>query len=442
MTEGSSSSGTSDEDLSRIFQQESGQVLSALIAGFRDFDLAEDVLQDACAEALISWRRQLPERPAAWLLTVARRRAIDRLRRDRTRRRAEPDLEREATPPGRVGLEETLDAAHCPDERLRLIFTCCHPALRLEHRVALTLRTLGGLSVRALARAFVVEERTMAQRLVRAKRKIRDAGIPFEVPPRDALPGRLDAVLAVVYLIFNEGYGPSRGERGDGDGLCAEAIRLARLLRELLPRPEVGGLLALLLLHDSRRATRRDPAGNYVRLADQPRGQWNAEQIEEGRRLLHRCLAEGKPGPYQIQAAISALHAEAPSHETTDWPQIVGLYDALIRTGDSPVLRLNRAVALSYCGSVSDALAAVEALSGPLARYQPYHAARAELLARSQRAEEAAAAYRAALELSERPDEKRFLAEQLERVLAQAPLGPSTGGASETWARPRQGPVR
>jgi RNA polymerase sigma-70 factor (ECF subfamily) len=381
--------------LDDTFRNEWGRVLATLIGFLGDFDLAEEAAQEAFAAASERWPRDgTPDNPRAWLVTTARNRAIDRIRRDRTLAAKTRLLEvPQAT-------EDTLDDTTIPDERLELIFTCCHPALALESQVALTLRTLGGLSTEEIARAFLVPEPTMAKRLVRAKHRIKATGIPFRVPPPHLLPDRLGAVLAVVYLIFNEGYG-GRGE------LAAEAIRLGRALIELMPdEPEVRGLLALMLLNDARRDA-RFAEGALVLLADQDRSLWDREQIEQGRAQLDRALALAGGGPYVLQAALASLHADDPQ----DWPQIALLYGRLARITGSPVVELNRAAAMAEAGDVDDALALADSLE--LDSYHYLHATRAELLRRLDRIDEARLAYARALELVSSDAERRFLERRL-----------------------------
>ena len=388
----------------RAFREESGRVLATLIRHVGgDFALAEDALQDALAEALTTWARTgVPRNPGAWITVTARRRAIDRLRRERVladRVQALQilmDLEHQAEPD--PGPESAV-----PDDRLRLIFTCCHPALGMEARVALTLRTLGGLTTPEIARAFLVPEATMAQRLVRAKRKIAAARIPDRVPADEQLPERLAGVLAVVYLAFNEGYAARDDDRLVRAELCDEAIRLGRLLARLMPDDaETAGLLALMLLHDSRRAARIGPDGRFVALPDQDRGRWDAARIAEGTGVLDRALRLRRPGPYQLQAAISALHATAATADDTDWPQIAQLYGRLAHHAPSPVVQVNRAVAIGMADGPRAGLGVLDALGDDrrLAGYQPYHAARADLLRRAGHAAAAAAAYDDAIALS------------------------------------------
>jgi len=418
----------------RVFRQESGRILAALIVATRDFTLAEDALQDACIAALRQWPAAgIPRNPAAWLSGIARRKAIDRLRRDATLARKQEQLQALAALEGAgeralddADGDEDEDAAF-PDERLRLLFTCCHPALGLEARVALTLRTLGGLSTPEVAAAFLVPAPTMAQRLVRAQRKIHDAGIPYRVPPLSLLSERLDGVLAVLYLIFNEGYSATSGDALIRQELCDEAIRLARALVELLARepgvpddPEARGLLALMLLHHARRRARVDAEGDAVLLEEQDRGLWDRAAIAEGVALLDRALALRRAGPYQIQAAIAALHDEAATAGATDWPQIAALYGTLACLMPTPVVELNRAVAVAMADGMERGLALLDhpALAAALATYQHYHAARADLLRRSGQREGAMAAYVRALELCQNAAERRFLQRRLTEVAA------------------------
>ncbi|MBE7551598.1 MAG: RNA polymerase sigma factor [Anaerolineales bacterium] len=398
------------------FREEHGRVLAALISQLGDFTLAEDALQDALVNALERWESDgVPRNPGAWLMTVAKRRAIDRLRRATT-------LERKATILDLDSLVTTEDESEMddslPDERLKLMFTCCHPALALEAQVALTLHTLGGLSTPEVARAFLVPAPTMAQRLARARRKIRNAGIPYRIPPADLLPERLDALLAVIYLIFNEGYCATSGDTLTRHELCGEAIRLSRVLVALLPRSaEARGLLALMLLHDSRRETRLNAAGELVLLDEQDRTRWDQAKIHEGMAVLDEALALADPGPYQVQAAISALHAEAPTAEATDWRQIAALYSSLAAMTPSVVVEVNRAVAVAMVWGPAAGLQMLLRLASQADAFYPYHAARADLLRRTNQREAAADAYERALALCGNSAERAYLQRRLEEML-------------------------
>jgi RNA polymerase sigma-70 factor (ECF subfamily) len=405
-----------------LYRSDWGRIVATLIRLVGDFDLAEETAQEAFAAAVDNWPvAGVPDLPRAWIIKTARHKAIDRIRR---RARLEQKLEWYAqTEAARVIEEPNYDGSEIPDDRLRLIFTCCHPALALETQVALTLRTLGGLETDEIAHAFLVPPATMAQRLVRAKRKIRDAGIPYAVPDTTDMPARLDAVLMVIYLAFNEGYATTRRETLVRTDLCAEAIRLGRLVRTLMaPQPpaEVSGLVALMLLHDSRREARVDVGGDLVVLDEQDRSRWDHRQIAEALPLVEEAL-RGGPGPFALQAAIAALHCQAARPQDTDWPQIVQLYDLLERVQPSPVVSLNRAVAVAMANGPGQGLAILDGLaaSGDLDSYHLLHAARADLLRRLGSSAEAAKSYERALALVTNDSERRFLERRLREVRAQ-----------------------
>jgi RNA polymerase sigma-70 factor (ECF subfamily) len=414
---------TARDVVDRLFREEQGRAVATLIRVLGDFDLAEEAVQEAFVTALETWpSRGVPDNPGAWITTTARNRAIDRLRRRTRLREKTQELGRAAAIEAELAAIDPTEmepAMSIPDDRLRLIFTCCHPALPLDARVALTLRTLGGLTTPEIARAFLVPEPTLAQRLVRAKRKIRDAGIPYVVPPIEVLAERLDGVLRVLYLVFNEGYSASSGDALVRRELSTEAIRLARIVVSLLPdEPESAGLLALMLLHDARRDARVGPGGELVLLEDQDRSRWDRSRIEEGTDLVQRALARGRPGPYQVQAAIAALHDAASTTEATDWAQIVVLYAALLRWEPSPVVELNRAVAVAMADGPTAGLALMDGLSadGRLDDYVYLHSSRADLLRRLERWSEARAAYDRAVGLTANEAERAFLRRRIAEV--------------------------
>jgi RNA polymerase sigma-70 factor (ECF subfamily) len=401
------------ERVDAVYRAESRRVLATLIRLLGDFDLAEEALHDAFTAALNQWPQQgIPNNPRAWLVSTGRFKAIDAMRRHERFDASQAAIAEQLytdTSDG-AALDESIE-----DDRLRLIFTCCHPALPPEARVALTLREVCGLTTEEIARAFLTAPPTLAQRIVRAKAKIRDARIPYQVPSSGDLPDRLDTVLQVVYLVFNEGYSASSGESLTRSDLSGEAIRLGRLLVELLPEPEAVGLLALMLLQESRRVARTSPAGDLVLLNDQDRSLWNREQIAEGKTLVERALSSRRFGPYALQAAIAAVHAEAPNAAATDWAQIVGLYDVLVRAEPSPVVELNRAVAVAMRDGPEAGLALIDAIlaRGDLAEYHLAHAARADLCRRLGRTAEARASYERALALARQEPERRFLQRRL-----------------------------
>jgi RNA polymerase sigma-70 factor, ECF subfamily len=398
---------TGPDEVARVYRQEYGRCVATLVRVLHDIDLAEEAVQEAFATAVQRWPETgLPPNPGAWIVTTARNKAIDRLRREAARedKHAQAVLLHQPSEPQEVGPVR--------DDQLRLIFTCCHPALAPAAQVALTLRLLGGLGTPEIARAFLVPEATMAQRIVRAKRKIKDAGIPYRIPTGAELPRRLPPVLAVLYLVFNEGYAASTGADLVRADLCAEAVRLTRELAALMPdEPEVAGLLALLLLTESRRAARTGPDGSLVLLPDQDRSRWDRDLITEGQAIVRACLRRNRPGPYQIQAAIAAVHSDAPTAADTDWSQVVALYDQLHTVAPTPVVALNRAVAVAELHGPAAGLAALDQLELPA--YHLFHAARADLLARLGRRAEASEAYERALGLATNAAERAFLAGRL-----------------------------
>lgn len=402
-----------------VFREESGRIIATLIRLSGSFDRAEEAMQEAFAAALATWpEKGVPNNPGAWITAVAQRRLIDAVRREQTRVDKQDAILYE-TPTTHAPPDLPDEAMEYPDDRLRLIFTCCHPALNLEAQVALTLRTLGGLTTPEIARAFLLPEPTLAQRLVRAKRKIQEAKIPYEVPPVDRLQERLAAVMTVIYLIFNEGYAATSGAALIRRELCHEAIRLGRILTKLLPRePELTGLLALMLLQDSRRETRVNTDG-LVTLEEQDRSRWDRAEIEEGTNLVEASLRQRRVGPYQLQAAIAAVHANAKSSDATDWAEVEALYRGLLAISPSPVIALNHAVAVAMSEGLQQGLNLVEQLSGELKNYYLFHAAKADLLRRLGRNGEAATAYREAIALATNAIELAYLKRRLEQVSSQ-----------------------